>query len=281
MAQGLILEDDWTGKSSAKERRKLQNRLHQRAWRTPIFLHNACTQLISPPPGYVGIGSATPETNSHQLTLNNSVSPGKNAHQDLIHFDGDTRTLGAISSVTPICYANDIMNAPLSADHRLITLIQFNALRAFITNMSLTSSLNAIPTECHIQLSIVLPTPPQPPPTFTPTKLQRLHPHPYWVDSVPSPTLRDNLTIAIATGDPRFDEDALCGDMCGGLWDGYDNCAEYGILVWGEPWLVESWEVTQGFLRRWGWLLKDCSDMIRASNDWRESRGEERLIVEV
>lgn len=31
-AEVLVPEDDWTGKSSAAERRKLQNRLNQRAY---------------------------------------------------------------------------------------------------------------------------------------------------------------------------------------------------------------------------------------------------------
>lgn len=54
-----------------------------------------------------------------------------------------------------------------------------------------------------------------------------------------------------------------------------------GMLIWGEPWRIDGWEVTEGFLRKWGWLLKGCDEMIEASNRWRGLRGEEPLVVEV
>ena len=53
-----------------------------------------------------------------------------------------------------------------------------------------------------------------------------------------------------------------------------------GLLVWGEPWEVGSWEVSEGFVGRWGFLLRGCGEMVRATNGWREGRGEEALVVE-
>jgi len=35
--QARKYEDDWTGVTSAKDRRKIQNRLHQRAWRELLY----------------------------------------------------------------------------------------------------------------------------------------------------------------------------------------------------------------------------------------------------
>lgn len=74
-----------------------------------------------------------------------------------------------------------------------------------------------------------------------------------------------------------FDEDAFCTDICGGLFEGFDDCAARGVLVWGDPWEVGSWEVSEGFWRKWGWLLKGCEEMIEATNRWRIGRGEEVL----
>ena len=69
--------------------------------------------------------------------------------------------------------------------------------------------------------------------------------------------------------------------MVGGLFEGYSDLEMRGMLIWGEPWRIDGWEVTEGFLRKWGWLLKGCDEMIEASNRWRGLRGEEPLVVEV
>jgi hypothetical protein len=44
---------------------------------------------------------------------------------------------------------------------------------------------------------------------------------------------------------------------------------------------VANWEVSPGFLRKWGWLLNGCEEMLRATDEWRESRGEASLAIEV
>jgi hypothetical protein len=118
-----------------------------------------------------------------------------------------------------------------------------------------------------------------PPPTFRCTPIQQSIKHEGWIDSVPCPTLRDNLILATVAG--TLDEDDLCDDICGGLHDGFDEVESRGLLVWGNPWETASWEVSAGFLRKWGGLLKGCREMLRATNKWRESRGEEPLVLEI
>ncbi|KAL5373001.1 hypothetical protein DPSP01_013066 [Paraphaeosphaeria sporulosa] len=73
----------------------------------------------------------------------------------------------------------------------------------------------------------------------------------------------------------------MCDDICGGLYDGFDHVESRGLLVWGDPWLVRSWEISPGFAKKWAFLLAGCGEMVSATNTWRESRGEEPLVVEV
>jgi hypothetical protein len=172
-----------------------------------------------------------------------------------------------------------VITFPLSPDHYLLTLMQYNVLRATMTNLSIISLLDNLPIECRAasQLIALLPAPSSVPPTFRPTPLQLSVPHDYWIDAVPAPEMRDNLIRLQGS----YDGDDLCVDLCGGLYDGFDEIELRGILVWGDPWRSDAWEVTEGFVRKWGFVLRGCDGLMEATNKYRAARGEERLVLEV
>ena len=89
--------------------------------------------------------------------------------------------------------------------------------------------------------------------------------------------MRDNMILQAAA----IDHDALCEDVLGGLYEGYDDCESRGVLVWGDPWVEEAWEVTEGFIEKWGSLLKGCVVLMESTNRRREARGEDRLVIEI
>lgn len=171
---------------------------------------------------------------------------------------------------------------PLSPDHHLITLVQYNVLRATMTNISILRLQHIIPPACDSAALLVAarvqgdpssaPSPP-PPADLAPTALQKEVPHPGWMDLAPDGRMRDNLIRAAHA----IDADALCEDLCGGLYEGFDDCERRGMLVWADPWRVESWEITEGFVRKWGFLLRGCGATMRATDRWRVSRGEEPM----
>lgn len=84
--------------------------------------------------------------------------------------------------------------------------------------------------------------------------------------------MRDNFLKAI--GDPDLcDEDVLCQDLCQ-----YDaSTGKATLIVWGSPWDPRSWEASPAFLRKWGFLLYGCDEILQATNYWREKRGEGRI----
>jgi hypothetical protein len=169
---------------------------------------------------------------------------------------------------------------PMSSDHYFITLVQYNVLRAILSNLSYCSLLHILPAECRAALLIpLLPKPSSLPPTFQPTTIQRTIPHKPWLDSIPCPQLRDNMICAEVDG--NLNEDDLCEDICGGLYEGYDYTRQKGMLVWGEPWQISSWEITEGFAEKWKWLLRGCTNMMQSTNRWRQSRGEEDLTIDI
>lgn len=103
-----------------------------------------------------------------------------------------------------------------------------------------------------------------------PTELQCQIPHHPWIDLLPIPRMRDNLLRA---GD-SYDDIELCGDLVGFF---NSPIARTGMVIWGDPWDVDGWEVTEPFLERWGWTIRGCGRLFESTNRWREKRGERPL----
>jgi hypothetical protein len=124
-------------------------------------------------------------------------------------------------------------------------------------------------------------------------------PHASWLNMFPWPRFRDNLIVHESV----FDACELLYDLFGDLIaynnippdkpdfdisisklceDGNDVYARRrGLIVWGASWDSEGWEVTQGFIGKWAWLLKGCEELIEVSNRWRAKRNEGPLCSEV
>jgi hypothetical protein len=92
--------------------------------------------------------------------------------------------------------------------------------------------------------------------------------------------MRDNLlrlefdTDAIVS-ESHYDADSLCHWMVG--LDAAQK--EGGLIVWGDPCEVASWEVTAEFYQKWGWTLGGCVELFRSTNSWRAQRGEKPLFT--
>jgi len=167
---------------------------------------------------------------------------------------------------------------PLCPDH-LITLLQFNALRALAVNRTLISGILVTPLDCDKEAIHVIPYPTKPellPSTLLPTTLQQTVLHGDWIDMFPCPEGRDRLIRAAGT----FDEDELWADCIGGLYEGFpdDEVKRRGIIAWSPPWDITGWEMSEGFLRKWGWMFKGLPGVLEATNRWRMKRGEEPFV---
>jgi hypothetical protein len=148
-----------------------------------------------------------------------------------------------------------------------------------------------------------------------PSSLQQQTPNFAWIDLFPFPKLRDNLILAFVEG--LIDKGGLIADFTGNIFDELDcsgpaaqvesekliesgplskadealfvsiGCSnkfaarELDIVAWYNPWLTSGWEITEAFARKWGFLLKGCTDIVFAASQWRERRDEEPLVVVV
>jgi hypothetical protein len=172
-------------------------------------------------------------------------------------------------------FLSNISTFPLSPDH-LIPLVQFNVFRAMITNMTILSLTHRASRQCDVLFPApppLFPTPAGVPRALAPTALQTSTPHQMYIDLLPDPRMRDN---ALRRGE-LLDGDGLCADMVGGLYHGRNNVDTIGLLVWSEPWRVDGWEISEGFVRKWGFLIEGCWELMEATNRWRGQRGEEPL----
>lgn len=159
-------------------------------------------------------------------------------------------------------------------------MIQYNVQRASLFNMAVLSLLEHLPLECGGTLnlpSLAIDPPSCVPPELLPTTLQKSTPHEYWIDIFPCPTMRDNLIRLYK----QYDAHDLQHDLAKSLYEGFVDGEQRGCMVWAEPWTISGWEVSEGFVRKWGFLLTGCSDLIASTNRWRESRGEDKLVIEV
>jgi hypothetical protein len=125
------------------------------------------------------------------------------------------------------------------------------------------------------------------PQSLRPTPLQMKIPHSSWLNMFPWPRFRDNLIVNESIVDSASFLYDLFGDLVtyNGSSTNFDvsisspnedeedvNARRRGLIVWGEPWDTEGWEVTEGFMRKWSWLLEGCEELIEVSNRWRAMR---------
>lgn len=77
------------------------------------------------------------------------------------------------------------------------------------------------------------------------------------------------------------DDDDLCCDLMD-ISDSDPNLVNRPeMIVWGQASDDGVWEVNAAYLRKWGFLVKDCPGIIASTNSWRAKRGEGPLIFEI
>lgn len=318
--------DDWSGRKERAERRKIQNRLNQRAhseWLEVLgplgYQLIYCNvgkrkesalrpqQLLEYPAALSGPAAAstspflvieyagTDEERRHAsadgyLDYLAQRSPPSEVELYVrkwmcsrvlrrMQLDNSARqTIIRLETAQPLQPPSTY--CPLPADH-LLTLVYYNVMRACVSNILCMGLDPGLMCDEVLSPFNLQSTRPPLPPDLQPTVLQLGRGHHPYIDIFPSPVVRDNLLRA----GEEFDNWELWKDVTGIDERGYvDNAttSEFtGLLVWGEPWDVQSWEVSEGFSKKWAWLLKGCEELSRSTNYWRRRRGEEDLIIEL
>jgi hypothetical protein len=173
--------------------------------------------------------------------------------------------------------------APCPRADCLLVLVKFNVFRALFSNGTtlgfstaseyfdddaISSFAKPMETKTSFPSLSTLPL------ALRPTKIQCQIPHHPCLDLLPDPQLRDNLIQAGGA----YDEDEWCADLIG-LSE--HSIGRSGLIIWGEPWDPLGWEVSEPFLKHWGWALRGCDELLRATNQWRNRRGESSLSFDV
>lgn len=159
---------------------------------------------------------------------------------------------------------------------QLLTLVQFNVFRALVSN---TSSMGF--TMDWLQAEAISPwnltcefINSSCPASLRPTSVQKRIEHHPWIELFPISRMRENMLLA----EGSYDEYELCNDLV----DFCDVPSERtGLIVWGEPWDPAGWEISESFLKRWGWAMKGCVELLASTNYWRKQRGEDALVIEL
>ncbi|RDW68400.1 hypothetical protein BP5796_09057 [Coleophoma crateriformis] len=280
-------DEVWTGLTDAAKRRKLQNRLNQRARRRrQAEQEKAASKHATSSRVHVGNSSRLSE-----YTGPLSKSTGSEAtefYRDLLTGEFVRSCIFPGSSEVPARFREMLLQVLKWSENGstlgspatdcLLTLVRFNMYRAIVSNtqalgftiveidsIELLSPFNEGSTMSN-SLAAVFP------PSLRPTPSQRAILHHPWLDLFPVPRMRDNL---IQAGD--WDELAMCRDLMGHS-DRPNGLT--GIAIWGEAWDASQWELTEQFIVNWLWAIKGCGELLISTNYWRAKRGEPPVYFE-
>ena len=264
-AMTTITNENWKGKNDPQERRRIQNRINQRAFRQRRRAGESRAQSIA---------SGTPERHEDIFELED---PQMEEYQ--IH--------GAFnaSNAHPIIGSSE--RRPSGVTSRSSDLI-WDRLGQLI-NRNLLSATEANAQRLRINLDDLRPGRPVITPRLKddyalgilqPVKLQYQVPHDPIIDTIPHMRFRFNILHAIATG--KLDSSAFCRSLrvSGAIENTHGQWQRGGLVVWkSAPEQLESWELSEPFVRRWAVLLHDCEDLLAVTNSWRAQRGERPLLL--
>ena len=115
------------------------------------------------------------------------------------------------------------------------------------------------------------------PDSLKPIKIQYRVVHDPVIDTIPHSRLRHNILRSLSMA--QLDEKVISWSLrtSGGLVEENGVKMRCGLIAWGQPEDPEAWELTDGFVFRFGHLLQGCEDLIASTNEWRSRRGEPPL----
>lgn len=268
-----VLNENWRGKSDAQERRRIQNRLNQRAFRQrqrsgePSRMYKKrsspqkSSQSRSPSEdndiGYDSTeaeGPAEPSASSRLVNRSTSSQerspPGGKARIE----EGMNNTTRDSDELANLINGN--LHAAAMSNARLIGL-DLNALKNadWVCTPRLLSQRNLSPA-------------------LKPLEVQHKIPHDPFIDTIPHARLRYNIIQAITR--QEFDPVVFSASLRSSGVLEYVNGSwqRGGLVVWSSPEHIASWEVSEPFARKWNFLFEGCHDLIAATNRWRSQRAE-------
>jgi hypothetical protein len=290
--------ENWRGKNDPAERRRIQNRLNQRAFRErqrsgePTKSASPQKQTESDDDeeddDEVDVEDKTEEQESSSedeededesddddddadAEQSNPGSPPPGPGPVRPHFNGQVSRAA--------CTPATSMPSTDNPWDELAQLINRNFMQAVSANARrLGLNLTALGAGTATSTPRIR-NPANLPPTLKPVEVQHQLPHDPLIDTIPHSRLRFNVLRAIATGNLDAARFSACLRRSGAVVNVQGEARRSGLIVWNFPEQLASWELSEGFVMIWGFLLEGCEDFVAATNVWRSRRGERSLVV--